>query len=288
MDTGKPVTREPDATPVQPAMPALTPARFALAVARCVRFYSRLPMPAIPGEADPHAIPDFRIEPVGLPVAALIIALPTVLVTALAFAVRLDPVLVAALAITALVITTGAFHEDGLGDSADGLFGGHDPERRLEIMKDSRIGTFAGCALVLSLLLRVMALAAIVRAGGLDAAIGALLFAAITSRVEGVRVLASLPVARAYGASAAVGKPSLRVAMIAIGLGLALAGIVAILCGLPFWGVVAGLVLGNLAVSILAGLARRLIGGQTGDIAGAAQQLAEIGVYVGLAAGFAS
>jgi adenosylcobinamide-GDP ribazoletransferase len=154
MDTGKPVTREPDAAPVQPAMPALTPARFALAVARCVRFYSRLPMPAIPGEADPHAIPDFRIEPVGLPVAAMIIALPAVLVTALAFAVRLDPVLVAALAITALVITTGAFHEDGLGDSADGLFGGHDPERRLEIMKDSRIGTFAGCALVLSLLLR--------------------------------------------------------------------------------------------------------------------------------------
>ena len=118
--------------------------------------------------------------------------------------------------------------------------------------------------------------------------IGALLLAAVTSRVEGVRVLASLPVARAYGASAAVGKPSLRVAMIAIGLGLAIAAIIGVLCGLPLWGVIAGLVLGNLAVSVLAGLARRLIGGQTGDIAGAAQQLAEIGVYVGLAAGFAS
>jgi adenosylcobinamide-GDP ribazoletransferase len=127
-----------------------------------------------------------------------------------------------------------------------------------------------------------------VRAGGLDAAIGALLLAAVTSRVEGVRVLASLPVARAYGASAAVGKPSPKVAMIAIAIGLALAAIVAMLCGLPPSGVIAGLVLGNLAVSILAGLARRLIGGQTGDIAGAAQQLAEIGVYLGLAAGFAA
>ena len=279
-----------EATPNHAAQipPALTPAHFALAVARCVRFYSRLPMPAIRGETDPHAIPDFRIEPVGLPIAALIIALPAVLVAALAFALRLDPVLVAALAITALVITTGAFHEDGLGDSADGLFGGHDVERRLEIMKDSRIGTFAGCALVLSLLLRVMALAAIVRIGGLDAAIGALLLAAVTSRVEGVRVLASLPVARAYGASAAVGKPSLRVAVIAIVLGLALAGAIALVCGLPLWGVVAGLVLGNLAVSVLAGLARRLIGGQTGDIAGAAQQLAEIGIYIGLAAGLSA
>jgi adenosylcobinamide-GDP ribazoletransferase len=282
------MTEPPDALPRPQGTPTLSPARFALAVARCVRFYSRLPVPALPGEADPHAIPDFRVEPVGLPVAALIIALPAVLVAALAFAVRLDPVLVAALAITALVITTGAFHEDGLGDSADGLFGGHDVERRLEIMKDSRIGTFAGCALVLSLLIRVMALAAIVRAGGLDAAIGALLLAAVTSRVEGVRVLASLPVARAYGASAAVGKPSPKVAMIAIALGLALAAIVAMLCGLPPSGVIAGLVLGNLAVSILAGLARRLIGGQTGDIAGAAQQLAEIGVYLGLAAGFAA
>jgi adenosylcobinamide-GDP ribazoletransferase len=52
-------------------------------------------------------------------------------------------------------------------------------------------------------------------------------------------------------------------------------------------GVVLGLALASLLVTLLAGLARRLIGGQTGDIAGAAQQLAEIGVYLGLAAGFA-
>jgi len=268
-------------------VPAVTPARFALAVARCVRFYSRLPMPALPGEADPHAIPDFRIEPVGLPVASLLIALPAGLVVALGVALRLEALLVAALAVAALVMSTGAFHEDGLGDTCDGLFGGHDVERRLEIMKDSRIGVFAGCAIMLSLMLRVIALASILRLGGLDALLGALLVASVVSRTEGIRILATLPTARAYGASAAVGRPVIKVALLAGAQALLLTLILAIACGLPVWGVLAGLVLSSLAVNILAGLARRLIGGQTGDIAGAAQQLSEIAIYVGLAAGLA-
>ncbi len=266
---------------------ALNPARFALAVARCIRFYSRLPVPAIPGESDPHAVPDFRIEPVGLPLAGLVIALPAIAVSLLAFALKLDALLIAALSVTTLVLTTGAFHEDGLGDTFDGLFGGHTPERRLEIMKDSRIGVFAGCAIMLSLLLRVVALASILRVGGLDALIGALLIAAVISRTEGVRVLATLPTARLYGAAAAVGRPLMSSALIAGGLALGLTCLVALVCDLPFWGVIAGLVLSSLLVSLLAGVARRLIGGQTGDIAGAAQQLSEIGLYIGLSAGLA-
>jgi adenosylcobinamide-GDP ribazoletransferase len=281
------MTDQPPAFATSTAHEPLTLARFALAVARCVRFYSRLPVPALPGEADPHAIPDFRIEPVGLPFAALLIVLPALLVSLLCAALRLDPLLSAALAVAALVVSTGAFHEDGLCDCADGLFGGHDVERRLEIMKDSRIGTFAGCALGLSLLLRVAALAAIVRSGGLDAMMGALAIAAVVSRVEGVRVLATLPTARAYGASAAVGKPTIRTALMAGGLALMLTLVLMLACNLPFLGVLCGIVLGHLMVSVLAGLCRRLIGGQTGDVAGAAQQLAEIGIYVGLAAGFA-
>jgi adenosylcobinamide-GDP ribazoletransferase len=262
----------------------MTPRRFALAVARCVRFYSRLPMPALPGEADPHAVPDFRIEPVGLPVAALVIAAPGLVMLAVAALLRLDPLLSAVLAVAALVIGTGAFHEDGLGDTADGLFGGHDVERRLEIMKDSRIGVFAGCAIMLSLMLRVAALAAILRAGGLDAAMGALLVAAVASRIEGVRILATLPSARAYGAAAAVGRPTIATALATAALGLAITVAATAGFGLPWTGLVAGLALAGLLVTLLARLALRLIGGQTGDIAGAAQQLAEIGVYLGFAA----
>lgn len=272
-----------------PASPTerIGPRRLALAVLRCVRFYSRLPTPALPFEADKHAAPDFRVEPAGLPLAACLIVLPAMLVLAAAVGLRLDPLLAAALAVSALVVTTGAFHEDGLCDSADGLFGGHTPERRLEIMKDSRIGAFAGCALLIAFILRVAAIAAILRTGGLDAALGALLIAGMVSRVEGVRVLAVLPSARAYGAAATVGQPTLPIALLAIAGALALTLPVALLCGLPLLGVVLALALSAIAVSTLMLLARRLIGGQTGDIAGAAQQLSEIGVYLGLAVALA-
>lgn len=263
------------------------PRRFATAVLRCVRFYSRLPTPALPWEEDKHAPPDFTVEPLGLPVAALLIALPATAVLTLAATLRLDPLLAAALAVAAMVIATGAFHEDGLGDSADGLFGGHTAERRLEIMKDSRIGVFAGCAIGLSLLLRTAALAAILKAGGLDAALGAILFAAMLSRAEGVRVLAMLPTARASGASAAVGRPGVAVALAALALTALLALPLWMVSGLPAlafaWAVIASLAV----VSGLAGLSRRLIGGQTGDIAGAAQQLSEIAALVAIAAALA-
>ena len=125
-----------------------------IATATCIRFYSRLPIPALPGE-NPHMLPDFRLVPRALPFAALVIAAPAALVALLAGLAGVGGPLTAALAVTALVVTTGAFHEDGLADSADGLFGGHTPERRLEIMKDSRVGTFGALALGLSLLLRV-------------------------------------------------------------------------------------------------------------------------------------
>jgi len=278
----------PEASGREEGLRALAdPRRLALAAARCLRFHSRLPVPRLPGEADPHAVPDFRIEPVGLPLAALAIVAPAALAMLAASWLRLDPLLVAALALTALVITTGAFHEDGLGDTADGLFGGGDAARRLEIMKDSRMGMFAGCAIALSLLLRVAALAAILRSGGPDAALGALAIAAMVSRVEGVRILATLPPARAGGASAAVGRPGLPTLACAAALALALAlGIVAI-SGLPLLGTLGGIVAGSALVGVLGAMARRLIGGQTGDIAGAAQQLAEIGIYVGIAAALA-
>ena len=285
MTETKPQVPPPDAC-LTPEL-RLGPARFALAVARCIRFYSRLPVPALPGEVDPHAVPDFRIEPVGLPLAGLVIALPAIAVSLLAFALRLDALLIAALAVTTLVFTSGAFHEDGLGDTFDGLFGGHTIERRLEIMKDSRIGVFAGCAIMLSLLLRVIALASILKLGGPDALIGALATGAVVSRTEGVRVLATLPTARAYGAAAAVGRPLTSTALIAGALALGLTCLIALATDLPFWGVIAALVLSSLLVSLLAGVARRLIGGQTGDIAGAAQQLSEIGLYIGISAGLA-
>ncbi len=253
-----------------------------IATATCIRFYSRLPVPALPGES-PHALPDFRLVPRALPFAALVIALPAALIALLAGLAGVNALLTAALAVTGLVVATGAFHEDGLADSADGLFGGHTPERRLEIMKDSRVGTFGALALGLSLLLRVTALAAILQGAGAWAVAAAVLAAAPWSRVEGIRILATVEPTRRDGASAAVGQPTRSVLPIAYGLSGALALLLAATGALPLAGIVLGLALSALATYWLSRTAIRLIGGQTGDILGAAQQLGEIAIYLGLA-----
>jgi adenosylcobinamide-GDP ribazoletransferase len=253
-----------------------------IATTTCIRFYSRLPVPALPGE-NPHALPDFRLVPRALPFAALVIAAPAALIALLAGLAGVNALLTAALVMTALVVTTGAFHEDGLADSADGLFGGHTPERRLEIMKDSRVGTFGALALGLSLLLRVSALAAILQGAGAWAMAAAVLVAAPWSRVEGIRILATVDPTRRDGASASVGQPEGSVLPIAYGLSGVIALLVVVVGALPLAGVVLGLALSVLAASWLSRTAIRLIGGQTGDIIGAAQQLGEIAIYLGLA-----
>src|SRR5262249_56590715 len=79
----------------------------------------------------------------------------------MARAIRLPSTLAAALALLATLLITGCLHEDGLADTADGLGGGSDRARKLEIMRDSRLGTYGACALMMSLLLRWAALAAI-------------------------------------------------------------------------------------------------------------------------------
>lgn len=253
-----------------------------IATATCIRFYSRLPVPALPGESA-HALPDFRLVPRALPFAALVIALPGALIALLAGLAGVNALLTAALTVTALVVTTGAFHEDGLADSADGLFGGHTPERRLEIMKDSRVGTFGALALGLSLLLRVSALAAILQGAGAWAVAAAVLVAAPWSRVEGLRILATVDPTRRDGASASVGQPDSSVLPVAYGLSGVLALLLVAAGALPLAGVVLGLVLSALATYWLSRMAIRLIGGQTGDILGATQQLGEIAIYLGLA-----
>lgn len=273
----------PQATPVPPANAEPAWPGWTVATAICIRFYSRLPVPALPGEADPHAAPDFRTVPRALPLAALVIALPAALVLVGAGAAGLGGLLSATLAIATLAVTTGALHEDGLADSADGLFGGRTPERRLEIMKDSRLGSYGALAMGLALLLRVFALALILDRAGPLAASGALVAAAVLSRLSGLHLLAGMAPARAVGASASVGRPSLPTAWLASAIGLSLAGGLALVCRLPLAGLGLGLALIALNALLVSRLCLRLIGGQTGDIAGATQQLDEIALYLSFA-----
>ncbi len=180
----------------------------------------------------------------------------------------------AALVLALGAALTGALHEDGLSDTADGLFGGWTRERRLEIMKDPRVGSFGVLALVLVTLMRWSALTSVLATGSPWAlvAVGAL------SRAPMAVIMAALPNARCAGLAHATGRPSVRGALIGAALAVACACLFAGWAALP-------MALAAAATALwLALVARARIGGQTGDILGAAQQLAEAAALAVLAA----
>ncbi len=250
-------------------------------LAHCVRFYSRLPVPALPFEQDAHALPSFPRLVRVIPLAGLVIGLLPALVLGIALLLDLGPWLAAILSVAAMTLTTGAFHEDGLADTADS-FGGSTREKRLEIMRDSRIGSFGASALFLALALRIGALAALAPRIDGGAVMAAILIAASLSRTAGLMPLVFLPAARRDGVSQAVGQPSRETFWLALGLASGIAVILGALAGLPSLGIVLMLVLSGLSGAAFIRFAARHLGGQTGDIAGATQQVAEIAALIGL------
>ena len=203
-----------------------------------------------------------------LPVAGLLVGLAGALVYKIANRLGLPPDLAALLALATTALITGALHEDGLADTADGLGGGRTRERKLEIMRDSRIGTYGVCALILSFGLRWSALATIANPWSVMLA----LCAAHAAARAGVPAFMSLvPPARPDGLSASAGLPPGRSVAVAFALGTL---VLALALG-PGKALV-GLVVLSLAGLMLARLAIRQIGGQTGDILGAFEQTGEI------------
>lgn len=250
-------------------------------LARCLRFYSRLPVPALPWEADPHALPDFPKLTRVVPLAGLVLGLLPALVLAAALLLGLGPFLAAALSVATMTVTTGAFHEDGFADTADS-FGGATREKRLAIMRDSLIGSFGASGLVLILALRIGALAELASRLDLLGACVAIPLAAALSRTAGLIPLVFLPPARLDGASYAVGQPTRDTFRFAAALAAALSVALGALAGLPATGIGLMLALPGLVGWATTRFSARHIGGQTGDIAGAAQQVAEAAALIGL------
>jgi adenosylcobinamide-GDP ribazoletransferase len=249
---------------------------------KCLRFYSRLPVPEPAWERDPHGPPDFVTTPRAVPVAGAVIGLCGAAVLGAAHLLGFGPFLTAALTIASLTLATGAFHEDGLADTADGLGGGTTPERRLAIMKDSRIGAFGGAALVLAYALRIAGLAELIaRLGPLGGAAAVVLVAAL-SRSAGLILMALLPPARMTGSSYTAGRPERGAVAVAWAICAALGAAAALAGALPWLGIVLSFVLAAGIARAMAKLAWRLIGGQTGDVGGAVQQLTEVAAYLGL------
>ena len=252
-----------------PARATALAGRAAADVVSSLRFFTRLPLPT--RETAP---PDWAQIAWSAPLAGAIVGAIGGLALVVADELSLPPFLAAALATGALVLTTGALHEDGLADIADGFGGGSTREAKLAIMRDSRIGTFGAVALVLSLLLRVGALASLQR-HSLGFAFAGLVLANAAARAGALAPLAWLAPARSDGAGASAGRLD-SAHLLAAALSVVA---VAFVTGLSSLGVVRALFACVLAAGSawgLCALARRQIGGQTGDVAGASAQLSEV------------
>lgn len=186
----------------------------------------------------------------------------------------------ALLAIAASAIMSGALHEDGLADTVDSFGGGWTVEKRLAIMKDSRIGTYGALALGFGCLLRVVALAAVPPWAGAAALVACHAMARVTPAV----VVSRLP----YSGDTATMKVAYAESPLRTDEWRLLTIIAAVaMLPLAFVSVkaaVTGLLLGACLAAALAFQSRRLIGGYTGDVLGAVEQVFEIGFLLGVAA----
>jgi adenosylcobinamide-GDP ribazoletransferase len=229
---------------------------------------TRLPLPRQGGKPEGHRSHAGRCYPlVGAGVG---------LIAALGFAVAgwlaLPPFAAALAALTLAILVTGALHEDGLADVADGFGGGRDRAAKLAIMRDSRIGSYGVLALILVLAARGGSLAAIADPW---IAAAALVAAHSLSRAGLAPVMWALPQARSDGLAAATGRPG--------GADALAAGVIGVVVTLLLLDLAVALV-AVLAVAVVQGAlalqARRQIGGVTGDVLGAAQQLGEAAVLL--------
>jgi adenosylcobinamide-GDP ribazoletransferase len=243
-------------------------------LATCLRFFSRLPVPGgqAMGAPGPALVDSLRL----LPLAGLLIGACTALPLAVAQAIGLPPALSATLGLLAGTLATGALHEDGLADTADGFGGGDSREQKLAIMRDSRIGTYGVCALILSLVLRAGALASLAEPGLVAAA---LIASHAAARAIVPAVMFFLGPARTDGLSFSAGAPSIE----RPGAALAIA-VVVLLLTLGFVMTVETLIALAIVGVAMTRLSERQIGGQTGDVLGGAEQVAETAILVLLAA----
>ncbi len=257
--------------------------RFAIAAdaLTCLRFYTRLPIPALPFEP-PIGRKPFSVVLRLAPLAGLVVGLVAAAVLCGAAALHLPSPVVAALALLTAVLVTGGLHEDGLADCADGFGGGSTRARKLEIMRDSRLGSYGALAITFSLLLRTGALTGLIDRAGVSGACAAAIAAAAASRGFGLLPLAALGPARQNGVSHAAGRMPMWAFLTSCALASIMGVVLPLIVGMGLRAAVLAVILTSAAAAGTTVLAQRQIGGHTGDVAGAAQQIGEIAFLLGL------
>ena len=234
-------------------------------------FLTRLPMPHPQGATPENFVRAHRMFPL---VGALIGTAVGLLCLALR-AIGVPDLAAAALALGGSAVLTGALHEDGLADVADGFGGGRDVAAKLEIMRDSRLGTYGAMILLVSFVAKCSALAVI---PDRDVVPGLLVAHALARGIL-PWMSVSLPYARNDGLARNAGRPDSVTATISAGLALLIA-----LLALSFATALCAALAAIASAVGMALMARRQIGGQTGDVLGGAEQVAETAILVLLAA----
>jgi adenosylcobinamide-GDP ribazoletransferase len=231
-------------------------------------FLTRLPFAPVPPESGP-AIAQAAWA---FPIAGLVVGFIGALVYALAHWAGLPAWPAAALTLAATLAATGCLHEDGLADTADGFGGGKTREQKLAIMRDSRIGAYGVCALALSILLRVGALASLAAP---SLVVPAVIAAHAVARASMPAVMLLVHPARSDGLSFAAGAPPFGGVIAAAALGILILAI----CLGPA-ATIAALFLLAIVVGLMAWLSVSQIDGQTGDVLGAIEQVGEIAILL--------
>jgi adenosylcobinamide-GDP ribazoletransferase len=245
-------------------------------------FFTQLPVgflaPKVPEPAPgiESVTPQARLAEAAraFPLAGLVVGLAGGLAYWIAVKIGLSGLLAAFLAVAATAALTGALHEDGWADFADGLGCRGDRIRKLSAMKDSHIGSFGVLALIFATGVKTVAIAQLYTP---DRVATALVAAHVLSRAVLPLAMRSLPLATAQGLAVMAGRPTAQGVYVALALGFAIAFFAVFLPA-----AIVAMIVAVVAAALVGAIAKRQFGGYTGDVLGAIQQVAEIAVLVNL------
>jgi adenosylcobinamide-GDP ribazoletransferase len=245
-------------------------------------FFTRLPAGFLAPEPAPSSesvTPQAKLGEASraFPLAGLVVGLAGGLAYWIAVKIGLSGLLAAFLAVGATAALTGALHEDGWADFADGLGCRGDRIRKLAAMKDSHIGSFGVLALIFATGVKTVALAQLYAPDGVDRVMTALIAAHVLSRAVLPLAMRSLPLATSQGLAVMAGRPTAQGVYVALGLGFVITFFAVFLPA-----AIVAVIVAIVAAALVGAIAKRQFGGYTGDVLGAIQQVAEIAVLVNL------
>ena len=248
-------------------------------------FFTRLPVGFLlpkalePASGTESATPQARLAEASraFPLAGLVVGLVGSLAYWIAVKIGLSGLLAAFIAVGATAALTGALHEDGWADFADGLGCRGDRIRKLAAMKDSHIGSFGVLALIFATGVKTIALAQLYAPDRIDRVVTALIAAHVLSRAVLPLAMRSLPLATAQGLAVMAGRPTAQGVYVALGLGLIIA-----FCAVFLPDAIVAIIVAIVAAALIGAIAKQHFGGYTGDVLGAIQQVAEIAVLINL------